>query len=324
MTRTVHLITGGAGFIGSNLVGRLLDMGDGVVAIDNLCRGRAEFVAKYSAHPNFRFFELDSSDVAALRSVLTPDRLPGPITEVWHMAANSDIPAGVADPGIDLRDTFLTTFAILGFMKEAGVPVIRFASSSAIYGDFKDTPIHENLGPLEPISNYGAMKLASEGQIRAAVEAYLQRADIFRFPNVVGVPATHGIIIDLVRKCLQNPKGFEVLGDGTQQKVYLHCDDLLNAMLFIRANATGRYNVFNIASGDDGITVREIAEAVRDRTNPASEIYYGKGNKGWVGDVPRFRYQIGRLAQLGFEPSMGSAQAVRKAVDEIVRQETSK
>lgn len=321
MAKSYHLITGGAGFIGSNLAERLLAQGDGVVAVDNLCRGRREFVARFSANPDFRFVELDCASREGFHRELSRLHATRPISEVWHMAANSDIPAGVADPAIDLRDTFLTTFETLVFMREAHIPMIHFASSSAIYGDFGDAAIREDSGPLEPISNYGAMKLASEAQIRAAVESYLTRANVFRFPNVVGVPATHGIIVDLVRKCLKTPDGFDVLGDGTQRKLYLHADDLIDAMLFIRTNVKARYNIYNIAAGDEGITVREIAEAVRARVSPAAAIRYGKGNRGWVGDVPKFRYTIDRLMALGWKPRMNSAQAIAKAVDEIARQE---
>jgi UDP-glucose 4-epimerase len=240
------------------------------------------------------------------------------------MAANSDIPAGVEDPTVDLRRTFQTTFETLVVMRTLGIPRLHFASSSAIYGDVPDRAIAEDYGPLEPISNYGAMKLASEAQIRAAVESYLERADIFRFPNVVGVPATHGVIVDLVRKCHATPSGFDVLGDGSQQKIYLHSDDLVDAMLFIADQAAGHYNVFNIGPDDEGVTVAKIAEAVRDRVAPTAAIRYGQGSKGWTGDVPRFRYATDRLATLGWTPKLGSAGAIRRAVDEIADQEAAK
>jgi len=165
------------------------------------------------------------------------------------------------------------------------------------------------------------MKLASEAQIRAAVEAGLERADIFRFPNVVGTPATHGVIIDLIRKCRKTPTGFDVLGDGTQQKAYLHVDDLVDAMLYIADRATGRYNVFNIGPDDEGITVARIAETVRDSVSPGAQIRYGRGNKGWTGDVPRFRYDTRKLAGLGWKPKLNSDGAIARAVSEIAEQE---
>ena len=143
----------------------------------------------------------------------------GPISCVWHLAANSDIAAGVADPSIDLRDTFLTTFHTLQIMREFDIPRIVFASTSAIYGSHSGLLVEET-GPLFPISSYGAMKLASEASISASVESCLQQAWICRFPNVIGPRATHGIIYDLLRKLAKSPQDLEVLGDGTQQKPF--------------------------------------------------------------------------------------------------------
>jgi UDP-glucose 4-epimerase len=319
----VNLITGGAGFVGVNLCRRLLAQNEAVIAFDDLSLGDREFLKPFDDVPNFMFHAVDCADAQAFLHSARSVRARQRITDVWHMAANSDIPAGVTDPNIDLRRTFQTTFETLAVMRALDIPRLHFASSSAIYGDVPDRAIAENYGPLEPISNYGAMKLASEAQIRAAVESHLERADIFRFPNVVGVPATHGVILDLIRKCRKTPSGFDVLGDGTQQKVYLHSDDLVDAMLFISDRAQGRYNVFNIGPDDDGVTVAKIAEAVRDRVSPGAAIRYGKGSKGWTGDIPRFRYSTGRLAALGWTPKMGSSDAIRRAVEEIAEQETA-
>jgi UDP-glucose 4-epimerase len=243
----------------------------------------------------------------------------GDVTDVWHLAANSDIPAGIEDPTIDLQRTFLTTVGVLAAMRAHGVPTLHFASSSAIYGDLGMREIYEDIGPLEPISNYGAMKLASEAQIRAAVEAYLPRANIFRFPNVIGVPATHGVIMDFMAKLRVNPDRLDVLGDGSQQKAYLHVDDLVEAMVHIAAQ-DGRYLVYNIGPTDDGVTVRWIAETVRDHVSPGAAIHFGEGSRGWVGDVPRFRYSTARLRAAGWAPRIGSQDAVRRAVVEIAQQ----
>jgi UDP-glucose 4-epimerase len=316
----VHLITGGAGFIGVNLARRLLGEQQSVIAVDDLSLGRKEFVAALVGFPGFSFFQADCSSYSDFLNVVSQVSKSGTITDVWHLAANSDIPSGVMNPRIDLSRTFLTTFETLAVMRAAKIPTLHFASSSAVYGDAGEEAIAEDRGSLEPISNYGAMKLASEAQIRAAVEAHLGRADIFRFPNVIGTPATHGVIFDLVRKARETPNGFDVLGDGTQRKSYLHVQDLLDAMLYIARNAVGRYNVFNIGPFDDGITVREIAETVRDRVAPSATIRYGKGKQGWVGDVPRFRYDTSKIRALGWQPVLNSASAVRRAVGEIVQQ----
>jgi UDP-glucose 4-epimerase len=314
----LHLISGGAGFVGVNLARRLLADGESVLAVDDLSRGRRELLAEFDSNPNFAFSRVDCSNADALLAAI--EDAGEPVGHLWHMAANSDIPAGVADPRIDLERTFLTTFGVLRAMRQAGIPELHFASSSAIYGDFGDVEIHEEIGPLEPISNYGAMKLASEAQIRAAVEAYLPRADIFRFPNVIGVPATHGVIWDFIRKLKLTPNRLDVLGDGTQQKAYLHIDDLIDAMLHV-SRLKGRYKVFNIGPTDEGVTVRMIAETVRDRVSPAATIAYGKDNRGWVGDVPRFRYSVRKLTATGWAPKLGSAAAMRRAVAEIALQE---
>jgi UDP-glucose 4-epimerase len=245
----------------------------------------------------------------------------GKVTEVWHFAANSDIPAGVLNPDIDLKDTFLTTFEILKAMNKFDVKVINFASSSAIYGDFGDEIIHESIGPLLPISNYGAMKLASEAQISAASEGFLQRANIFRFPNVVGVPATHGVILDFINKLILNKNELQVLGNGTQQKAYLHVSDLVNAMLLIsNRQINDKVEIINIGPSDEGVTVKWIAEKVVLKVNPYAKIIYGDGNKGWVGDVPKFNYSTEKLKSFGWSPNLGSEEAVKRAINEIVLQ----
>lgn len=318
MKQNRHLITGGAGFIGAHLARRLVDMDDFVLVVDDLSRGRTEFFGDLVGRPTFLFLQADCSDARALEAAVSARG--GQIDEVWHLAANSDIPAGVADPEIDLKGTFLTTFCVLQVMRKLGIPTLHFASSSAIYGDHGDRLVHEDIGPLEPISNYGAMKLASEAQIRAACEAYLPRANILRFPNVIGAPATHGVILDLVRKLKVRPEILEVLGNGQQQKAYLHVNDLISAMLHIRG-LPGAWQVVNIGPGDDGVSVRSIAEAVRDRVFPSAAIEFGRDDRGWIGDVPRFNYSTERLAASGWSPTLSSRDAVLRAVDEIARQE---
>jgi len=212
---SLHVLTGGAGFIATNLIRRLIDLGETVFALDDMSRGRPDFWAPLQDQPRFRSAIVDCADLEAYRTALGTTVNDGGIAAIWHLAANSDIPAGIADPRIDLQRTFLTTFNTLVLMREFSIPTLNFASSSAIYGDHGETVIHEDIGPLEPISNYGAMKLASEAQIRAAVEAFLPKANVFRFPNVVGVPATHGVLIDFVDKLRATPHRLDVLGDGT-------------------------------------------------------------------------------------------------------------
>jgi UDP-glucose 4-epimerase len=313
------LVTGAAGFIGSHLVDRLLERGCTVLGVDNMKLGRRANLAQALKSKQFKFVELDVNDLPTFLRHVRQQSHDRPFDITWHMAANSDIRAGVADSEVDLRDTFLTTFNVLKLMRELKIPQLAFASTSAIYG-VHDQKLVEDLGPLFPISNYGAMKLASEACVSAALEAYLQRAWIFRFPNVVGSRSTHGVIYDFVQKLKANPTELEVLGDGTQEKPYFHVADLLDAMLFIVDRAAEKLNYFNIGTTDSATTVKYIAEAVVKRMSPSAKIRYTGGNKGWVGDVPKFNYSIEKLRKLGWSPRLSSNEAVEQAVEEIVRE----
>jgi UDP-glucose 4-epimerase len=314
-------ISGIAGFIGSKLARHFIGLGHHVVGFDDLSRGTQSNIQNLMTHERFSFETVNLADRAAFESAFRRTNAELGITAVWHMAANSDIPAGIADANRDLNDTFLTTFNLLELMKECAIPFLAFASSSAVYGDLGNQPIHENIGPLLPISNYGAMKLASEAAISAAAESWLERALLFRFPNVIGVPATHGVILDFIHKLQATPEKLTVLGSGNQQKAYLHVDDLIEAMLTIEAKATDKLAYFNIGPQDDGVTVRYIAEQTVERVAPGAHIEYGNEDRGWVGDVPRFSYDISKILSLGWTPRLSSADAVRQAIREIAAQE---
>ncbi len=315
------LVTGAAGFIGSHLIDRLLERGSFVLGVDNMKLGRRANIARALENPKFKFVELDVNDLPTFARTVRQLSHDKPFDMTWHLAANSDIRAGVADSEVDLRDTFMTTFNTLRVMRELKIPRLAFASTSAIYG-VQPGKMVEDLGPLFPISNYGAMKLASEACISAALEAYLQQAWVFRFPNVVGSRSTHGVIHDFVQKLKANPKELEVLGDGTQEKPYFHVTDLLDAMLFIVERATEKLNYYNIGTADSATTVRYIAEAVIKEQSPTAKIRYTGGNRGWVGDVPKFNYSIEKLKRLGWSPRFGSNAAVDRAVEEIVAEAT--
>ncbi len=315
------LVTGGAGFISTTLIGRLLGRGDKVLALDNFSRGSRDNIAGFIGHDHFAFAQVDLSDLIAFRAAVSAHGGMGPVTEVWHLAANSDIPAGIADARVDLRDTFVTTFNTLEIMQEIGAKRLYFASSSAVYGDLGDKLLTEDIGPLFPISAYGAMKLASEAAISAAAEKFLDVALLFRFPNVVGVPATHGVLLDFMRRLRQDRCVLQVLGDGTQQKAYLHVSDLVDAMLLVQARSTARLDAFNIGPTDLGVTVRAIAAETVAVAAPGAELRFGQGNKGWIGDVPRFAYSTAKLQALGWRPSMDSLTAIRRAIREIAAQE---
>jgi len=316
----VSIIAGGAGFIGVNLAKKLVSLGHVVVIGDNLSLGSKKNVEQWVS-PNFDdFLETDVSSFDGAASLFEFClKRHGRIDEVWHLAANSDIPAGVDDPSVDLKDTFMTTFWLLEACRKFGVRKFNFASSSAVYGDWSGIQLSETLGPLKPISNYGAMKLASEAQICAAGEAFLDSANIFRFPNVVGIPGTHGVILDFKNKLKATKDVLNVLGDGSQKKSYLHVSELVSAMIYVSGRVTDTKSamIINVGCDDDGILVSDIATIVRDIVSPQATIVYGDGTRGWLGDVPKFSYDISRLKALGWLPKYTSREAVVKAAKEL-------
>src|SRR5437762_4717699 len=315
MNQSKCLITGAAGFIGSHLADRLLALGHTVVGVDNMVLGKRANLSQALKSPSFSFKEVDVNDYESCFAFVKGESDKGAFETVWHLAANSDIQAGGLNPEVDLKATFLTTYNVLRMMQALEIPQIAFASTSAIYGEHAGV-LSEDVGPLFPISNYGAMKLGSEGMITAALERFLKRAWIFRFPNVVGGRATHGAIYDFLRKLERNRAELEVLGDGKQEKPYLHVSELIDAMIHLFQHTKERLNYYNIAPADTATTVRHIAEAVVRAAAPGAKIRYTGGSKGWIGDVARFCYSIEKLRATGWSPRLTSNQAVERAVQE--------
>jgi len=304
------VITGGAGFIGSRLAGRILGKGGDVCAVDDLSLGRRENLAP---HPRLRFVHLDvcSPAFASLLMDLRPER-------VYHLAANSDILRGTAEPRTDLERTFLTTAATLEAMRACGCRELVFASTSAIYGE-ADGDLCEDHGPLLPISLYGAAKLASEAYLSAYAHLRGIRSWVFRFPNVVGPNLTHGAIHDFVQRLHVDRTRLRVLGDGSQRKPYLDVDDLLDAIDVGISRPAQPLSTFNVA-GEGATTVREIAEMVRAALGvPDALIEYGTEDRGWPGDVPHFSYDTSRIRSLGWKPRRSSTEAVMAAVEAEVK-----
>ncbi len=301
------LVTGGAGFIGSRLVGRLLAQGDDVWVVDDFSLGRRENLAQWGAEKRLRIAEMDcrSREFAAHVTDARPQR-------IFHLAANSDIPRGINDPTTDLERTFLTTFSTLEAMRHAGTRELVLASTSAIYGDCPGE-LGEDHGPLAPISLYGAAKLASEAYVSAYCHLFGMRCWAFRFPNVAGPNLTHGVIYDFARKLMHDRSRLVVLGDGTQTKPYLDVDDLLDAIFLAMERRPEPLATYNVA-GEGMTSVREIAEMVRDAAAPGAAIEYGTGPRGWPGDVPTFKYDTTKITALGWRPTKTSAQAVAGAV----------
>ena len=310
------LVTGGAGFIGSHLVDALLNDGHQVIAIDNLSLGRKSNIQHNLDNKNFAFVEGDILDDELFLSLFENNKFD----IVFHLAANSDIARSHANPSIDLNMTFMTTFKVLEAMRKYNVKKLMFASTSAIYGDAKGLEVKEDFGPLLPTSHYGACKLASEGVIASFCENYGIQAFITRFPNVCGERTTHGILHDFVKKLKNNPSELEVLGNGKQAKPYLYVKDLVEAILFVVNNTVDKINYYNL--GVEGNTpVYKIAQMVIQSMGLNADIRYTGGDRGWIGDVPQFRYNLDKIHHLGWKAKLSSDEAVQKAIDYILKED---
>jgi len=308
------LVAGGAGFIGSHLCDRLVAAGHRTVAVDDLSLGRRENIAHLDNKANFAFRKFSILE-PAFELLMQEESFDA----VFHLAANSDIQLGSKSRRVDLDRTFLTTWSVCENMARFGVRQLLFASTSAVYGEV-DKPMSEDDGPLIPISFYGAAKLASEAYCSAYAHRHDIRTWVFRFPNVVGPRATHGVILDFIRKLKGNANFLEVLGDGTQEKPYLYVRDLLDAILLVWERCTPEpYEVFNIGP-ESATRVRTIAESVVEAMGfkKAVTIRYGKEPRGWPGDVPKFAYDLTKIHGLEWKPRCSSDEAVRRAVGDVL------
>jgi UDP-glucose 4-epimerase len=308
-------VTGGAGFIGSNLCGFLLERGHRVTAYDNLLLGRKEFLRGFEHNPRFAFVEADLLDLDRLRKEIAGHDI------VFHMAANSDISYGAKHTDVDLKLGTMATYNVLEAMRLGGIKEIIFASTSAVYGDRpRIVPTPEDYGPLFPISFYGASKLACEALISAFSHNYGIRAWIYRFANILGRNGTHGAAFDFVTRLRRDPARLKVLGDGKQAKPYLHVLDCIEGMWFGYEHANEDINCFNL-SVDGATTVGKIAEMVVKETGlKRVKIEYTGGERGWRGDVAQVRLDGKKLAALGWKASRSSDEAVALGVKELVGQ----
>ncbi len=306
------LVTGGAGFIGSHLDDALIALGHDITVVDNLVLGRKENIEHLIGNPVFRFIEADLLDMDRMRAIFSE----GKFDMVYHLAANSDIQKGGKDPMVDYNLTFNTTFNVLQLLKEFEIKKFFFASTSAIYGETYDV-LNEDYGPLKPVSNYGAGKLASEAFISAFSSTYGIQTWITRFPNVVGERFTHGVIYDFIKKLRNNPEELEVLGNGEQCKPYVYVKDLVEAILYVVDHAEEKYNVYMIGS-DSRTKVKEIAAMVIEEMGLNAKICYTGGDRGWVGDVPEFRYDLTKINKLGWTAPHNSNESVRLAIQKAL------
>jgi UDP-glucose 4-epimerase len=306
------VVTGGAGFIGSHLVDSLVEQGHAVVVIDSLVAGRKETIAGHLGSGKAQLVQHDLLSDGWQESLRGADR-------VWHLAADPDVRQSAMNPDPTFRNNIVATYRVLEAMREHKVPELVFTSTSTVYGNATVIPTPEIYSPLEPVSVYGASKLACEALISAYCHSFGMRSWQFRFANIIGARSGHGVITDFVRKLRENPEELEILGDGKQTKSYLEVSECIRAMQFTIAHASGPVNTFNIGS-EDWIDVKTIADVVAEEMQLKGVHYrYTGGALGWVGDVPKMQLSIDRIRALGWKPQMGSRESVRLAVQAAVR-----
>lgn len=309
-------VTGGAGFIGSHLVDALLESGHEVTAFDNLSLGSRRWVEFNLGRPGYRFVQADLLDLKALRDAMVGHEV------IFHLGANTDIPRGNRNTRVDLDNCVIATYNVLEAMRELGVRNLVFASSSTVFGEVDVHPTPEDVGPMLPISLYGAGKMAGEGFISAYSHLFGIRAVMYRFGNVVGGRMGHGVIYDFIRKLKQNPEELEVFGDGEQEKNYFLVEDCIQGIVHGFLRSERQCDVFNLGC-ETTVKVKEIAAIVVEEMGLRGvKVRYTGGKRGWPGDVPLVIYDVGKMKRLGWVARYTSADAVRIAARRLLEQWT--
>jgi UDP-glucose 4-epimerase len=316
-----YLVVGGAGFIGSHLVERLLSdpAAEAVTVYDNFSSGREWHLAGNGGSTRLRVARGDVGDLARLVSAMRGH------DTVVHLASNPDVARAAVEPAIDFDSGTLLTHHVVEAARVTGVRRVLYASGSGVYGDLGDTVAREDTGPLNPISTYGASKLAGEALICSYCHMFGLSACVFRLGNVVGPRQTHGVGFDFLRRLLARPGRLTILGDGRQSKSYVHVRDVVDAVLLAAARTAEPFRAFNVATGDS-ITVREIAElAVECLGLPAADTTFSftGGDRGWKGDVPVVRLDTSRIRSLGWSNTMSSKEALRASLQAMLPDATA-
>jgi UDP-glucose 4-epimerase len=301
------IVTGAAGFIGSNLTDRLLKEGHQVLGIDNLSTGRMDFLNVAISEPGFELKRADLLDLADLKKLFAGADM------VFHLAANADVRFGPDHPGRDLEQNTVCTWNVLEAMRANGVRRIAFSSTGSVYGEPKVFPTPEEAPFPIQTSLYGASKIAAEGLIAAYCEAFGMQANIFRFVSILGQRYSHGHVFDFYKQLLEHPGHLRVLGDGTQRKSYLEVRDCIDAILIAVAAATAPVEIHNLGT-NEYCMVRDSIGWICDHLGLSPEIEFTGGNRGWIGDNPFIFLDCTRIRSLGWEPKYSIEQGVRNTV----------
>jgi UDP-glucose 4-epimerase len=296
-------ITGAAGFIGSNMVDRLLAAGHRIVGFDNLSTGHRRFLGTALAHSQFTFLEADLLDRQRLTEAMRGAEL------VIHLAANADVRFGTEHTRKDLDQNTIATWNVLEAMRETGCQRIVFASTGSIYGEPDIFPTPETCPFPVQTSLYGASKLAAEALIQAYCEGFGLQAYIFRFVSILGERYTHGHVFDFYQQLTEHPEHLHVLGNGHQRKSYLYVQDCIDAILLAIEKADAKVNIFNLGT-DEYCEVNDSIGWICEHLGLHPKLTYSGGERGWVGDSPFILLDCSRIRSLGWRPRLTIKQAV--------------
>ena len=306
------IVFGGAGFIGSALVGKLLSDGNEVTVFDSFYTGKMDNLAFCKGKRGFSTIKGDMRKLEEVKAAVAGQEM------IYHLAANADIRGGLENVHLDLEYNTATTINCLEAMRRGDVKRMVFTSSSAVYGEPSVFPTPENYGSLLPTSLYGASKLAAEAYVSAFCEDFGLQSHIFRFVNVLGAANNHGVVGDFIRKLRADQKKLVILGDGKQRKSCIHVSDCVSGILSGVLAGKEKTNIYNIGN-DDYIDVDAIADEICAAMGLKGVKYEHTGGKrGWTGDMPFVFLDNKKLRATGWKPSMNSRQAVRKAADEML------
>jgi len=313
------LVTGGAGFIGSHVVDRLVNEGFRVRVVDNLSSGR---LVNIKRHIESSAIELVVGDLKDPEVAL---RVVDGVDTVFHYAANPEVRVSTTNPEVHFNENIVATFNLLEAMRRRNVRELVFASSSSVYGEPLEIPVGED-APVKPVSIYGASKASCENLIHAYAKLYGFKAIALRYANVAGPRLRHGVIWDFIVKLRENPHELEILGDGGQVRSYIYIDDAVEATMTAWRKTSSYFEVYNVAS-EDWITINELADIVietmglKNVEKKYKPILHGVG---WLGDVKKIALRIDKIKRQGFKPSMNSRETVKRTVMDILEEIESK
>jgi UDP-glucose 4-epimerase len=303
-----YFVTGGAGFIGSNLVDRLIAEGHCVTAFDNFSTGQRQFVAEAGKNSRFTLVEGDLLDTPLLNRAMAGHDF------VFHLAANADVRFGTQHPDRDLKQNTIATFNVLEAMRTNGVRRIGFSSTGSVYGEPDVFPTPESAPFPIQTSLYAASKVACEGLISAYAAGFGCQAYIFRFVSILGERYTHGHVFDFYSKLIANPHTIEVLGDGKQRKSYLYVQDCIDAIFTVVANAKGPVTIVNLGA-EEYCMVDDSLTWICERLGVSPRRDYTGGQRGWIGDSPFIFLDTTKLQSFGWRQKVSIRDAVVRTLD---------